>query len=377
MKLRASYGQAGNLTAIGAYDAFTNLISAPLPGLPGLFIPTQQGNTDLKVERQTETEFGTDMGFLNNRIGLEFTYYNKDVKDLILNRSLAPSTGFGNQFRNVGDLTNKGFELLLRGVPVQKQNFRWNILATYSQNKNKINGVEGNGVLPFAGGFGQVAAVNGQALGVFYSTFFARNSDGSLLLTSSGLPQRERGVQGADGDFTIQRDASGQPTGAILSKVIGDPNPDFIASFINEVEWNKFSFRLQLDGMFGFDVFNFTKRVGDRDLYGGLAGYEPELRGEVPKGTSSALFAIFENWIEDGTFVKVRELSVSYNITPNIKGIKNIRFTVAGRNLFTFTDYSGMDPETNAAGQSTAVRGFDFVEVPNPRMINIGFNATF
>ncbi len=377
LKLRASYGQAGNLTPFGPYDIYSTYNTATLAGLPGVFIPSQKGNLDLKIERQAEKEFGVDVGLLNDRIGIEFTYYNKEVEDLILNRTLSPSTGFNNQYQNVGDLTNKGFELLVRAVPVQKKNLRWNLISTYSVNRNNVNGIEGNGILPFAGGFSQVAAVNGEPLGAFYSTFFARNDDGSLLLTTTGLPQRERGIQGVNGTFTIQRDGTGQPSGTILSKVIGDPNPDFVASFINEVEWKKFSFRLQLDGMFGFDVFNFTKRVGDRDLYGGLQGYEPELRGEVPKGTSAALFAIFENWIEDGTFVKVRELSISYNVTPRALGLQNLRVSIAGRNLFTFTNYNGMDPETNAAGQSTAVRGFDFVEVPNPRMINIGFTATF
>ncbi|ULT22078.1 hypothetical protein KUH03_21360 [Sphingobacterium sp. E70] len=96
---------------------------------------------------------------------------------------------------------------------------------------------------------------------------------------------------------------------------------------INEINvGSKWTFRAQLDAVVGQDVFNFTRRVGDRDLYGGLAGYEPELRGEVPKGTSAALFSIMENWIEQGSFVKVREVSASYNwARPNSK-IKNIRF---------------------------------------------------
>jgi len=377
LKLRASYGQAGNLTPFGAYEVYTNLISSPGPGLPGTFLPARRGNPDLLIERQTEREFGVDAGFFKDRLGFEFSYYVKDVKDLNLNRTLSPSTGFNNQFRNVGNLTNRGFEILLRAVPFQKEALRWNVTATYSVNRNELDGLEGNGVLPFANGFGQVAAVNGQPIGTFFSTFFARNPDGSPLLTPAGLPQRERGVQGSNGTYTIGRAEDGQPSGAILNKVIGDPNPDFVASLINEVEWKKFSFRLQLDGMFGFDVFNFTRRVGERDLYGGLKGYEAELKGEVPKGTSAALFTIFENWIEDGTFVRVRELSLSYSLAPRVLGVRNLRLTAAARNLLTFTNYSGMDPETNAAGQSTAVRGFDFVEVPNPRIFNVGFVASF
>jgi TonB-dependent starch-binding outer membrane protein SusC len=290
---------------------------------------------------------------------------------------LAPSTGFNNRFLNIGTMTNKGFEFLIRAIPVQTKDFNWTTTLNYTQNKNTIDGVEGNGVLPFAGGFGQVAAINGYPLGAFYSTFFARNADGSLLLTPGGLPQRERGVQGPNGTYTIQRDGTGQPSGAILSKVIGDPNPDAVYAWINEVGYKNLNFRVQLDAMRGFDVFNFTRRVGERDLYGGLKGYEKELRGEVPKGTSTALFSIFENWIEDGSFVKLREVSVSYLLRPKFLKLRDVRFTLAGRNLFSFDDYSGYDPEVNAAGQDNAVRGFDFVEVPLPRTIVFGININF
>ena len=290
---------------------------------------------------------------------------------------LSTCPGYNSRVLNIGTMTNKGFEFLIKGVPVQNRKVTWVTAVNYTNNKNTVDGVEGNGVLPFAGGFGQVAAVNGYALGAFYSTFFARNPDGSLLLTPGGLPQRERGTQQAKGTFTIGRDVNGQPTGAILSKVIGDPNPKHIFSWINDLSYGKFNFRMQWDGMFGFDVFNFTRRVGDNANYGGLKGYEPELRGEVPKGSSAALFSIFENWIEKGDFVKLREISVSYLVSPGIWGLRDMRITLAGRNLLSIDDYSGYDPEINAAGQTNAVRGFDFVEVPLPRTILIGLNINF
>ncbi|WP_432713649.1 SusC/RagA family TonB-linked outer membrane protein [Pedobacter sp.] len=367
IKLRASYGQAGNLTAISAYDKTTSYVPVNVAGLPGVYSPTLLGNSEIKPERQQEFEVGTDMSFFSDRLSLEFSYYKKDVKDLIILANLTPSTGYVSQFINVGTMTNKGIELLLRGVPILRDNLRWNITATYSRNRNQVNDIPG-GLLTFAGGFGQVAAVNGQPLGTFYSTYFARNADGSLLLTPTGLPQTEK----------VGRDANGQPVGATLRRVIGDPNPDWIGSLINEVTVGKhLTFRVQFDASIGGDVFNFTKRVGDRDLYGGLVGYEPELRGEVPKGTSAALFSIFENWIEDGSYVKLREISATYDYKPAFLKSGSIRFSLAGRNLLSFDDYSGYDPEINAAGQSSAVRGFDFVEVPIPRMIVAGLSLTF
>jgi len=366
-KIRSSYGQAGNLTAIGAYDRTTSYVPLNLSGQASVTSPALLGNPDIKPERQTEFEIGTDMSFFKDRLSFEFSYYKKDVKDLILLASLAPTEGYLSQYLNIGTMTNKGIELMVRAVPILKDNFRWNISATYSRNRNQVNDIPG-GVLLFAGGFSQVAAINGAPLGTFYSTYFARNADGSLLLTAGGLPQTEK----------VGRDANGQPSGATLKKVIGDPNPDWIGSLINEISIGKhWSFRTQFDASIGGDVFNFTKRVGDRDLYGGLKGYEPELRGEVPKGTSAALFSIFENWIEDGSYVKLREASVSYTFKPGFLKTGNMRFNLSGRNLLSFDKYSGYDPEVNAAGQSSAVRGFDFVEVPIPRMIVAGFNITF
>ncbi len=377
LKLRAAYGQSGNLTAIGAFDRFTNYQPVIYGGQVGYTPRTLFGNSEIKPERQTEIEVGFDMALFNDRISVEFSYFNKDVKDLILNRTMAPTTGFNNRLVNVGTMTNKGFEFLVRAVAVNKKNFKWISSISYLNNKNVINGVEGNGVLPFAGGFGQVAAVNGHPLGAFYSTFYARKEDGSLLLTPTNLPQRERGVQLPNGQYRIQRDAAGQPSGNILSKIIGNPNPEHVVSWINEFEHKRLALRMQWDGMLEYDVFNFTKRVGDRDLYGGLKGYEDELNGKVPKGTSTNLFGIFEHWIEDGSFVKLREISLSYTLNPKFLNSKSLRFTLSGRNLLSIDDYSGYDPEVNAAGQDNAVRGFDFVEVPLPRVIMFGINLNF
>jgi hypothetical protein len=256
---------------------------------------------------------------------------------------------------------------MLRAVPVQSAKFKWNSTLIFSKVKNRVTDVPG-GVVTFPGGFGQVAAVNGYALGAFYATSFARDASGNKLLNVAGFPQPEQ----------RSRNAAGQPTGGNKPKVIGDPNPDWTGAFTNEFTIGKsFSLRMQWDASYGNDVFNFTRRVGDRDIYGGLKGYEEELRGAVPKGTSAAVFNIMENWIEDGSYIKFRELSATYDIRLKALNNKPLRVTLSGRNLLSIDKYKGWDPETNAAGQSTAVRGFDFVEVPIPRTIAVGLNYTF
>ncbi|HEX8424898.1 SusC/RagA family TonB-linked outer membrane protein [Hymenobacter sp.] len=379
LKLRASYGQAGNLTAINAYDRFTNFDPVTVGTLPGLVTSPLQGNNALKPERQKEFEIGTDLSLFSDRIGFEFSYYDKRVQDLLLNRDLNFSSGFSTRYDNVGNMRNRGVELLVRATPVQKTTVRWTVTGTFTHNKNVITNIP-NGLVTFPNGFGLVAAVEGKPLGTYYGTYSARNPDGSLLLTTTGLPQRERGIQGTFGaDNTPQRGADGQPSGNLVNGVLGDPNPRYVASLINEVSMldNRLTFRVQFDTQQDFDVFNFTQRVGSRDIFGGLAQYEAELRGDVPKGSSSATYNTFDRWIEDGSFIKLREASISYLLRPKFMGLRDLRFSVAGRNLWVITDYSGYDPEVSAAGQSNAVRGFDFVEVPIPRSVSVGFNASF
>ncbi|HEY4063016.1 MAG TPA: SusC/RagA family TonB-linked outer membrane protein [Puia sp.] len=367
LKLRASYGQNGNLTAIGPFDRFTNYSSISLPGLPGLASPTQLGNADVKPERQTEKEIGIDASFLHNRLGFEFSWYDKSVKDLLLPVTLRPSTGYSTQYQNIGDMTNKGIELLVRGIPIQTAGFKWDVTAIFNSYRNKVFNIPGH-VVTFPNGFGEVAAVEGYPLGSYYATYAARNPNGSLLLTPGGLPQLEKSG----------RDANGQPTGSPLTKVIGDANPKWTGSLTNELEIGKnWSFRMQWDFSYGNKLFDFTRRVGDRDIYGGLAGYMPELEGKVPKGYSAAIYSAFDFWIDNGSYAKLRELSASYMLHWRVLGNKPVRISVYGRNLFAITNYPGWDPETNAAGQSTAVRGFDFVEVPIPRTLGLGLNYTF
>jgi outer membrane receptor protein involved in Fe transport len=138
LKLRASYGKAGNLTGIGAYDRFITYL--PITYTGGAFAPRNQiGNVRIKPEIKTEWEAGADMQFLKGRIGLQFSVYNQKIKDLIIPFNLAPSTGSSSLLDNVGRMTNKGSELLLTGSPVSTSDFTWNASLLLNHNKNKIS----------------------------------------------------------------------------------------------------------------------------------------------------------------------------------------------------------------------------------------------
>lgn len=358
LKLRASYGESGNLTALSAYERLSNYNPVPITGQTGLIPSTRQGNAGLKPERQKELEFGVDASFFNNRLGVELSYYNVNVQDLLLLRSLAPSTGFQTRLENVGEMNNRGFELLLRAAPVQTAAVKWTSTVTFTTNRNEVNGIEG-GQIALPKSFGVSIARNGEPLGVLDGFIYARDDNGEIALDANGLPSR-----------------AVDENGVVIRQTIGDPNPDWFGSWINEVTLGNLSLRLQLDAVQGFDVFNFTDRVNSRSTFGGGARDAAEVRGDLPRGFNNAAYNIWERYIEDGSFIKVREFSVSYSVKPT-RSFSSLTFSLTGRNLFSFDSYTGWDPEVSTAGQTNGVRGFDFNEVPIPRTIQFGINAGF
>ncbi len=381
LKLRASYGQAGNLTGIGPYDRYNNYVTAQLGGLTSVTPSTVLANPDVKPERMTEIEFGADIALLKNRIGLNVTVYNQDIQDLLLTRPLPPTVGGNFIVTNEGAMTNKGLELMLQGAPIATSKVRWNLGLMWSRNRNQVNGLAG--VLFLRGSDGTQAAINGQPYGVFYGRYYARNADGSLLLTAQGLAQPERGDQTTILQGTPSRGADGQPvlTKPQLRKIIGDPNPDWFGAFTSDLSVGKLSFRVQFDAMWGFDVYNWNRITQNNVGQGELA--EKELKGEVPRGYVASIAGgitgerIQEEHVEDGSFVKLRELSLSYDLGKIGRLFNNVNITLAGRNLLSFDQYKGYDPETNSAGQTDRVRGDDFGNVPIPRMLQLRLGARF
>lgn len=358
LKLRASWGQAGNLSALGAFQRFTLYNATSFNGLNGLVPSSTKGNIDIAPERQDELEVGFDASFANNRIGLEFTYYSQKVEDLLLTREFAPSRGYTAGLENVGNLENKGFELLLKGTPVNTENVSWNITATYSQNKNKVTKVSEGGQFSLPGSFGVSSVIVGQPIGVFYGFYYNRNADGTIVL-ENGLPSR------------------GTTTDGTNKKILGDPNPDWFGSLINQVSYKNLSLRLQLDAVQGYDVFNWNSRILNRSSFGGGVRVGEELAGQRAKGYGNAEYGIYEAFVEDGSFVKLREVALSYNLENPIKFVDNIQFSLIGRNLISWDNYSGWDPEINTGGQSNGVRGFDIAGVPIPRTFQLGVNVSF
>jgi TonB-linked SusC/RagA family outer membrane protein len=404
LKLRASYGRAGNLTGIGFYDRFNNFPGSNLVGLPALLPPSTLNNPDVAPEPMTEIEFGTDLALFKNRVGLSFTYYNQDVTDLAFNRPLPLSVGGSSIVTNIGAMNNQGIELLLTAQPVRTKNFSWDLGVNFSRNRNSVSGLDG--VLSLRGSDGTQSALNGEAFGTFFGRYYARNTDGSLLLTAQGLAQPERGLviieskydenalpDGAQKDriyraggsvYIPMRDANGQPltTGTQeLRKVLGSPVPDYIASFLSSFNVAKLTFNFQFDAVMGAEIYNWNRITGNNVGFGELA--EKEIKGELPRGYVGSIAGgvtgqrIQEEHVEDASYIKLREVGLTYNFGRVGKTFENLSVGLLGRNIYSFDDYQGFDPETNSAGQNDRVRGDDFGAVPIPRTFTLRIAGRF
>lgn len=374
LKIRAAYGQSGNLTGIGAYDRFNSYTPNAFNNKTSFAGANTLANEGIAPERQQETEFGADLAFLNNRIGLQANYYIKKVNDLLLDRVIAPTTGYGGYRNNIGSLENKGFEIVLNLVPVQTKDFRWDVTGIFNRNRNKALKIGQSLILYNTNGGAPIAILEGQPIGVFYGTFFAKDENGNDLKNAAGIPQQEKGVQNGPLSYTSQRGTNGLPSGTTLRKVIGDPNPDYTASLVNEFSYKKFNLRVQFDAVQGNDVWNADWRTRQGVGNGKVA--EQEYLGQLPRGYIAGVYATDQWRVDDGSFVKLREIYLGYNI-GRIKGFRDLTVNVSGRNLISWDNYKGYDPEVNAAGQSTILRGIDFGAVPVPRTFSVGLSAKF
>ncbi|WP_460556022.1 SusC/RagA family TonB-linked outer membrane protein [Hymenobacter daeguensis] len=386
LKLRASYGEAGNLVTLPTYGRFYQFNPVGFLGKNTLTPSTQLANPDVKPERNSELEGGVDLGFLKDRIGLGVTVYHQKIDDLLLSRNLAPSSGGATIFNNVGRMENRGVEIQLTVVPVKTTDFTWDVTAIYNRNRNKVLDLPGSNGSTQAISIDNAAGapvylLAGQPAGVFYGSGYARTADGGLLLTPQGFPQDERAIGqpvGATG-FTPARDGNGQPsyaTGtAIANLIIGDPNPKWTGSISTNLTYKKLSLHLLADAVQGNNVFNADKRTRQGVGLGDLA--EQELRGTLPRGYIFAIYNTQEFRVDDGSFVKLREAALSYTLPTFSRFISNLNVSLVGRNLISWDNYNGFDPETSAGGSNDLLRAIDFGNVPIPRTYQLKLSASF
>lgn len=385
LRLRAGYGETGGQPP-SLYDRFANYNNTSFAGQPGVVPSTVADNPNLKPERQSEIEGGFELGVLEDRAVLEFTGYFQKTKDLVLAVPLPLSSGFTLQRQNIGEVENKGVEIALNTINVSRDNFSWRSRISFAANRNKVTQVVASartrdGVpIPDTLLVGYLNyVIEDQPVGIFYGGQYDRDANGAVVycpITNANfpgqtlqLPERKRLTRCATSTF--------------VNGIIGDPNPDWTGSLSNTFTLGKnLEINFLFDGRFGNDVANFTRRI--TEFFGSDKRLELEANGDTIPLTfgrnTNGRINIYEEYIEDGSFIKLRELTASYTVTaPFVQrlGANSMRVSVSGRNLLTFTDYSGLDPELNLFSANTVAQGVDFSNTPLARTFVFGVHFGF
>jgi TonB-linked SusC/RagA family outer membrane protein len=343
LKVRVAYGETGNLPLYG--QKFTALVpNRNISGNPGLITTGIAGDPKIVPERQREIEAGVDLVAFNGDGLLELTVYQRDISDLLLQRTLAPSTGYLTQFLNGGGLRNRGVELMLQVVPVKSGRFEWSSRVGFALNRSEITTLSGEPAFN-TGGFGV-------ALGAF------------------------RIEEGASATQIVGNDGPKPDGSCCVVRKLGDTEPTFRTFFLNGVSWGPLRANLLLDWQQGSSIINLT-----RFLYDLVANTSDWQAGEQRLAEFSQNFRTAV-YIEDATFVKLRELTLTYELPASLwsrafPGLKTARLSVSGRNLLTFTGYSGLDPEVSNFGNQPIARNIDVAPFPPSRSywasIELGF----
>jgi TonB-linked SusC/RagA family outer membrane protein len=396
LKLRYSLGTAGGRPRFEAqYETYS--VSN------GRISPVNLGNKNLRPELSTEQEAGVDASFFGGKLGTTLTYSNTVTKDQILDVPLPAYSGYGHQWRNAGTLSSNTYEASIDGRLYQSRNMRWSARLIFSKTKSTITkltepafqyGVDGQGL-------GTVFyAREGETMGTFYGVHYATscadlpqgvscdgfkvNNDGWLVWTGSN-PDNTWGTSSSSEGLTIRGspvmwgtpfagECTDRSTGErTLFCPVGHTMPDYTAGLSSTLTWKNLTLYGLLDAVQGFDVYNQPLQWGVFKGWAGLfdqsslpgANATPNINGPKPLGYVNALYSVSglqpsNVFVEDGSFVKLREVSLSYRLTPEqLSGIpglnrfSSIGFTLTGNNLFTWTKYRGFDPEVGKTGGDT------------------------
>lgn len=394
LKIRTSYGLTGN-QAIGSYSslALYNTTRSIIGGSPVIgFVPNRIANPDLKWEKTIQSNIGVDAEFLEGKFHFSAEYYIKTTEDLLLNVTIPNQSGYGNSVQNIGEVENKGLELSagFRTFGALKWNSSFNI----SFNRNKVLSLsEGTERLIFRLGRGETGhgysiAIPGKPLGSFYGYRFlgiwqteeeiieAGNTVGGV--NRPGLPR----YADLNGDGFRQNDDD--------RTIIGNPNPDFIFGFSNDFSYGNFNLFIFINGSYGNDIFDLN-RIGlltQPQKHNVLQTYYDE-RWTGP-GTSNTIEAPLHasgEWkngsdrdVLDGSFLRVKTISLSYNLPKDFLGMRsprNAQIYVSGDNLITLTNYTGFDPEVDLYSSSNTQMGVDNGAYPASKGIRVGVKLGF
>jgi TonB-linked SusC/RagA family outer membrane protein len=368
LRLRTAYGQSGRQPA--SFSALQTFSPVQGPGSTNAVTPASLGNANLKPERGAEVELGFESQ-LFNRLELDFTYYNKHTTDEIINQPVAPSTGFYVATpRNLGKVRNHGVELLATLQAVSRKNFAWDVVGNIATNQDVIEDLGGVGGVALSAG--QTNIVGGPIGGIYTKRVVSADRDATTGLATNVL---------CDG-------GAGKPSVACSAAplvFIGTPTPKVTGSVANTFSFfNRFRVYGLVDFKRGNLVYNAVEQLRCTGSAGAplcRANYFPQEFSPVflaERVGTAASQGILDQYYQDASFAKLREVSITYTVPPALlRGYQSASLTVAGRDLHTWTSYTGVDPEVNVNNVATSSATQDQAVTPPLTRFIISLNLKF
>lgn len=365
LKLRVGYGVTGN-------QEFANYKSLTMMGIAGKFYyngqwintyqPVSNPNPDLRWEKKHELNAGLDFSLLNDRLGGTVDYYIRRSKDLLYSYTVpVPPNLYNELFTNVGEISNKGIEVTLFATPVLTKNFRWNTTLTFSRNTNRLekftNDQFTNGSYKVGWLEGDIAVdcqrmEEGKSLGTFY---------GPVWLGVDEMGNDKFKNQNPDGRVPESK-----------WEVIGNAYPDCVLGWSNYLSYKKWDLSFSLRASIGGDIMN-KYRLYYENM--STIGVKNILKSQLehPEFTGDAAYS--SKYIEDGSFLKLDNLTLGYNFQFNSRYISKMRLYVSGQDIFCITGYKGLNPEVNMNGLSPGIESMTYY--PRTTSLTLGVNLTF
>ena len=344
LKLRAAYGETGNQPLFG--QKFTTL-NTPQFGLAnGFTVNTAAGNPAIEPERLKEIEVGIDGSAANGRVSWEITAFDRNTTNLLLQRVPAPSTGFTSQLFNGGKIQNRGLELGLGITPIQSRDVQWVTRATWTSYTSEVKEMPVPSFRPPLSGFGGLG------------TTFIEVGKPLTQIIAFGLDENDNRTA-----TQVQ---------------VGNSNPDFRMGFVNDLTWKAVNFSFVLDWQQGGNVIDLTTFLYDDG--GNFHDYgTPEWEFRYNKCYSAGAMTCY---MGDATFLKIREVNLGVELPRSFinaigLGVDNVRLSVTGRNLATFTKYIGLDPEVANFGAAAIRNNLDVAQYPPSRSVFFNISVGF